>query len=115
MMSRRTGLNLDNLTEQIRQSVEDILTTPVGSRVMRRNYGSLLPFMIDAPFNEVTRIQLFAAAATALIQWEDRVNLESISIEPVEQGKFNLDLNVTLVDNNQKSSLSIPLIFGAIS
>ncbi len=40
-MSRETGVTLVEL-EHIRQSVRDILTTPLGSRVMRRNYGSLL-------------------------------------------------------------------------
>ncbi len=115
MMSRQTGLNLEKETDQIRQAIQDILTTPVGSRLMRRSYGSLLPLMIDAPFNEITRLQLYAAAATALIQWENRINLESISIQPVDQGKFVLDLSVTVVDSNQNESLSIPLHFGAIS
>ncbi len=115
MMSRQTGLNLEKETHQISQAIQDILTTPIGSRVMRRTYGSLLPKMIDAPFNEITRLQLYAATATALIQWEDRINLESISVEFVEQGKFILDLGLTLVNSNQKESLSIPLNFGAVA
>ena len=115
MMSRYTGLSLQSEAEQIRQSIQDILTTPIGSRVMRRSYGSLLPIMIDAPFNEITRLQLYAATATALIQWENRINLESISIAPVSDGKFVLDLSVIMVNTNQNESLSIPLNFGAIS
>ena len=115
MMSRNTGLSLSSEADQIRQSIQDILTTPIGSRIMRRNYGSLLPQLIDAPFNEITRLQLYAATATALIQWENRINLESISIDILDQGKFILDLKVTVVDSNQNESLSIPLNFGAIS
>ena len=115
MMSRQTGLNLEKETDQIRQAIQDILTTPIGSRIMRRSYGSLLPLMIDAPFNEITRLQLYAATATALIQWENRINLESISIEVLEQGKFMLDLSVTVVNSNQNESLNIPLNFGAVS
>lgn len=115
MMSRNTGLSLSSEADQIRQSIQDILTTPIGSRIMRRSYGSLLPKMIDAPFNEITRLQLFAATATALIQWEDRVNIESISIAPVSDGKFVLDLSVIMVNTNQNESLSIPLNFGAIA
>ena len=71
--------------------------------------------MIDAPFNEITRLQLYAATATALIQWENRINLESISIAPVSDGKFVLDLSVIMVNTNQNESLSIPLNFGAIA
>ena len=115
MMSRNTGLSLSSEADQIRQSIQDILTTPIGSRVMRRTYGSLLPIMIDAPFNEITRLQLYAATATALIQWENRINLESISIAPVSDGNFVLDLSVIMVNTNQNESLSIPLNFGAIA
>lgn len=115
MMSRESGLTIQNEADQIRQAIQDILTTPVGTRLMRRSYGSLLPSMIDAPFNEITRLQLYAAAATALIQWENRISLESISIEPQEHGKFLLDLSGTVVNSNQNESLSIPLNFGAIS
>ncbi|MGD7246543.1 GPW/gp25 family protein, partial [Ralstonia pseudosolanacearum] len=33
------------------QSIGDILTTPIGSRVMRRDYGSEVPDLIDQPLN----------------------------------------------------------------
>ena len=39
-MNRRDGLTVTDL-EHISQSIGDILRTPVGSRVMRRDYGSL--------------------------------------------------------------------------
>ncbi|MBR7309711.1 baseplate assembly protein, partial [Klebsiella pneumoniae] len=45
-MNSQTGLSISEV-EHIRQSVRDILVTPVGSRVMRREYGSLLSQMID--------------------------------------------------------------------
>lgn len=115
MMSRNTGLALKTVLEQIQQSIQDILTTPVGSRILRRNYGSLLPQMIDAPFNKVTRMQLYAATATALIQWEDRITIDSIGIEVIDNGKFMLDLSINIINSNQNKSLSIPLNFGAIA
>ena len=45
-MNSQTGLSIAEV-EHIRQSVRDILVTPVGSRVMRREYGSLLSALID--------------------------------------------------------------------
>ncbi len=45
-----TGKALSGL-EHLRQSVRDILTTPIGTRVMRREYGSQLYALIDAPLN----------------------------------------------------------------
>ena len=115
MMSRESGRELETELDQIRQSIQDILTTPIGTRIMRREYGSLLPQLIDSPFNEITLLQLYAATATALLQWEDRISIEFISIDPIDQGKFILDLSLIKLDNNQNQSLSIPLNFGAIS
>ena len=63
-MNRNTGRAVAGL-EHLRQSVADILTTPVGSRVMRRDYGSLVPELIDQPDNETTQVRLFSAVAGA--------------------------------------------------
>lgn len=59
-MNRETGEALNDL-DHIRQSVRDILLTPLGSRVMRRKYGSLLSALIDQPQNETLRLQIMSA------------------------------------------------------
>lgn len=116
MMSSKTGLTLDDEKQHIKQSIIDILTTPIGSRIMRRHYGSHLFALIDSPFNDINRMQLIAATALALIQFEDRISIESVSIQNAEKsGSFVLDLNFTWFDTNQKDFLSTPLNFGAIS
>ena len=33
--------------EHLRQSISDILTTPMGTRIERRTYGSMVPDLID--------------------------------------------------------------------
>jgi phage baseplate assembly protein W len=48
---------------------------------MRRDYGSLLPRLIDQPFNAATRIRLFAAIATALMRWEPRLQITRVTVE----------------------------------
>ena len=68
-------------TAHLVQSISDILTTPVGSRVMRRDYGSLLPRLIDQPFHAATRIRLVAAIATALMRWEPRLQITRVTVE----------------------------------
>ncbi len=61
MTTRYTGMNPDgtgnlNDMEHLKQSVRDILITPLASRVMRREYGSLVPDLIDEPMNNTTRL-----------------------------------------------------------
>ena len=55
-MNHATGVAVDD-ADHIRQSVRDILTTPLGSRLMRRDYGSEIFALIDQPQNDVIRLQ----------------------------------------------------------
>lgn len=59
-MNRSDGLTVTDL-EHISQSIGDILRTPVGSRVMRRDYGSLLASMIDQPQTPALELQIKVA------------------------------------------------------
>lgn len=113
MMSREHGRNLQTELEQIKQSIQDILTTPIGSRIMRRNYGSLIYQLIDAPTNDITLLQLYAATVTALMQWENRIVINSINLQQTAKGSYELELNIQLTKNNQLESLKIPLNFGS--
>lgn len=91
-MSRSTGQRIDQ-TNHILQSVRDILMTPIGSRVMRRDYGSLLPFLIDSPINAYFIMQLRASVIHALMRWETRVTptrIELMTDENTSQGVASL-------------------------
>lgn len=83
-MSRQSGLKIDQ-ANHILQSVRDILTTPIGSRVMRRDYGSLLPFLIDSPLNSYFVMQLRASVIHALMRWETRVTPVRIELVTDDQ------------------------------
>jgi phage baseplate assembly protein W len=78
--------------DHLRQSIRDILTTPIGSRVMRRTYGSRLFQLIDAPMNRSTLMDVYAATADALEQWEPRFRLTSVQAVAATPGKIELDL-----------------------
>jgi phage baseplate assembly protein W len=79
-MSKADGTALAGF-EHVRQSVWDILTTPVGSRVMRRDYGSRVPELIDKPMTPPVIIDVFVAAAEAIIRWEPRFRPTQMSVE----------------------------------
>lgn len=78
-MHRATGRALSGI-DHLRQSIADILTTPIGSRVMRRGYGSALPTLVDQPDNGTTRVRVYAATASAIMRWEPRLLLSSVRI-----------------------------------
>lgn len=78
--------------DHLRQSIRDILTTRIGTRVMRRDYGSELPRLIDRPMNGALAVDLYAATAKALRRWEPRFRLTSIAISAATPGKITLAL-----------------------
>lgn len=82
------------------QSVSDILTTPIGSRVMRRDYGSEVPSLLDAPLTPGLLVDVFAAVAEALDKWEPRLRLSRVQVdEATDGGHLVLSLSgVYLVD-----------------
>ena len=112
-----TGKAIEGLAH-LQQSINDILQTPYGSRVMRRDYGSLLPYLIDQPFHPATRLRLYAATATALMRWEPRVQLSRVSVElSGTPGQVVLVLDGTRTDTPVATpvSLTVPLSLSAAS
>lgn len=111
-MDAHTGVAIDG-DAHLAQSIVRILTTPLGSRVMRRDFGSLLPELVDQPFNAATQVALFGATAMALMRWEPRIRLSRVQITPgAEAGAFELELEGQRTDVAPATSytrLSIPL------
>jgi len=64
-MCRRTGRLLTGWDE-IKQSITMILTTAIGSRILRRAFGSGVPDILDRPMNEMTMVDTYVAVVEAL-------------------------------------------------
>lgn len=112
-----TGMNPDSTglltdTDQLWNSVRDVLTTPLGSRVMRRDYGSLIPELLDEPQNEVTRLQCMSAAVIALTQWEPRVSLNGINISYSKEGAVTAELVGIITETMQTAGTLLTLRSG---
>ncbi len=83
-MNRHTGALIGG-SDHLEQSIDDILSTPLGTRLGRRDYGSLVPQQLDQPNNPSGRIRLFAAAAMALLRQEGRVRISRVALTPGAQ------------------------------
>lgn len=107
-MSRETGRAITD-AEHISQSVGDILRTPVGSRVMRRDYGSLLSSLIDMPQNDALNLQIMCACYMALLKWEPRITLTSLTLERQFNGQMVVNLTGETKDSGDPLNLTIPV------
>ncbi|EEF3928110.1 baseplate assembly protein [Salmonella enterica] len=108
-MSRNDGQAITD-TDHLRQSVRDILLTPQGSRLARREYGSLLSALIDQPQNPTLHLQIMSAVYVALNRWEPRLTLDSITIN----GNFDGSMVVELTGHsNNGAPISLSISTGA--
>ncbi|EAH9150349.1 baseplate assembly protein [Campylobacter jejuni] len=76
----------------IEESIKDILITPLGSRVMRPEYGSLLYTLIDRKIDDDFRVLLTRYTAEAISKWEKRVKLKGVRFNEMKENKLSLTL-----------------------
>ena len=107
-MSRLTGKKLTK-HEHIGQSVTDILTTPVGTRVKRRTYGSNIFDLVDSPANPTGALQMIAATADAIARWEPRLELQKASVSATIDGKAVVSLTGIVKDDGEAVTYGVAL------
>lgn len=106
-MNRSDGLTVTDL-EHISQSIGDILRTPVGSRVMRRDYGSLLASMIDQPQTPALELQIKVACYMVVLKWEPRVTLASVTTARSFDGRMTVTLTGKHNDTGKATFVNHP-------
>lgn len=105
-MNKHTGSPLTDENAHIRQSVADILLTPIGTRIMRRGYGSQLFELIDQPASAALALQIAAASVIALKKWEQRVEVTRFKVhfDPEKPSQITADLEG--VNRNSQTKLA---------
>ena len=68
---------------------------------MRREYGSDLWRLVDAPLNRRTIADLYAATITALLRWEPRITPRRVTVTGSETGRVELELEAVYTPTGQ--------------
>ncbi|WP_439239068.1 GPW/gp25 family protein [Lonepinella sp. BR2919] len=110
-MDRHTGKQIDDELAHIKQSVADILTTQIGTRIQRRDYGSNIPKLIDRPIDRVLILQIASCAVVALNKWEKRLNISQFKPE-FKDGKVTAKIVGTLANTNKNINYDNLLLGG---
>ncbi|MFI6002830.1 GPW/gp25 family protein [Streptomyces sp. NPDC051366] len=69
----------------VRQSVETILDTEPGERIMRPTFGCGLRRHLMAPNTPATRTAIAAEIAEALTAWEPRIRVTEVAVTPGDE------------------------------
>lgn len=95
-----TGKPLSGI-DHLHQSLRDILTTRVGTRVHLREYGSDLPNLLDQPTSRSLLVRIYAATALAVKRWEPRFKIERVGAT-VEPGAITIEMTGKYLPNGQQ-------------
>ena len=91
-LSVETGLGIEGW-DHVVQSLQTILATRLNTRVFRREFGSEVSAMVDAPMNDANVLALYVAVAEAIERWEPRFELADVAVSGSETGQVILTLS----------------------
>jgi hypothetical protein len=98
-MDRATGRMLTGVDE-LEQSIDEILGTPLGDRVMRAEFGSNLFKLTDnVGLTPGGRAKVAQSCAEAIRRWETRVRLDRVTTEGTSDGAITQTLYGTVVSS----------------
>jgi phage baseplate assembly protein W len=104
------GLALTNDRNELEQSIQIILTTSPGQRVMRPTFGCRLHELVFAPNNNHTAIQARRFVEEALGMWEPRIRVVRVEArpDPDEHTRLMIEIEYQVKTSHDRRSLVYP-------
>jgi hypothetical protein len=95
--------------EDIKQALHVLLSTTLGERVMRSDFGAGLDQQVFEPMDAAFQPFVTGIVRQAIILFEPRIDLDSVDVdsEPLE-GKIILTINYTIISSNTRSNIVYP-------
>jgi phage baseplate assembly protein W len=106
-LPRVTGL------DRIRQSIEQVLDTEPGERVMLPEFGCGLRRFLMEPNTLTTRSAIKRDIEQALARWEPRVRVTGVAVTPGEEPSLAwVQISYQLLSDRREDNLVYPFYFG---
>lgn len=102
---RLTGKSIEGL-EYLKQRIENVLSTPIGSVLMKRDFGSNLYLYVDAPVDRDFRAKIYREVAVALNQWVPDFELSKIELDAVNISQGKIILNISGIYKGEEIQLA---------
>ena len=90
-VDRRTGQAISGI-DHLHQSIEDLITTRVGSRVIRPEYGSYLPAMVDMGISPGLASAYQAEVSRAIQRWYPVFSVKSVRAVSITGGQITFSI-----------------------
>ncbi len=101
--------------QSIKDSVILILGTAKGERVMCPNFGCKLNELVFAPNNRSTSTLIKNYIEEALLNWEPRIDIESINVTPkADEPVLQISIDYLINSSNTKANLVYPFYLESV-
>lgn len=95
--------------EDVRQAILIILQTNPGERVMRPNFGAGLRDFLFEPVDATTMASLQTRVQESLIDWEPRIDLQSVVVTASQQANtLDIEIDYLVRATNTAANLVYP-------
>lgn len=96
--------------EHIRQSIQQILGTPIGSRVVRRDFGSRLQSVVFEPNDPTIAVEVEHYVREAIERWEKRVVLGPVTVVHSERelGRVEIGIQFRIIQTQVEGNMVFP-------
>ena len=107
--SRESGVHMVSDEEDIRQSLQILLSTEVGERVMQPKYGCNMNRLVFEPLDTSLQTYMKHLINTAILYFEPRIILNSVQLEAfVNEGRIDINLDYTIATTNTRHNYVYP-------
>jgi uncharacterized protein len=111
-INERGGIDLARGESDVRESILMILSTPIGERRMRPQFGCGVHDLVFATNNPATHGLIAYHVAEALALWEPRIELRDdsvrVQVDPADPARVLVEIDYTLRATNQRRNLVYP-------
>ncbi|MFH0783132.1 MAG: GPW/gp25 family protein [Pseudomonadota bacterium] len=86
------GVEMTSDEEDIRKSLEILLSTSRGERILQPEYGCNLQELLFEPMSTTLKTYVAVLIEHSILHFEPRINLKSVRIEPAPPGEGRVDI-----------------------
>ncbi|MEF2967751.1 GPW/gp25 family protein [Paenibacillus sp. M1] len=113
--AQRGSINGADGEESIKESIQLILSTAKGERVMRPDFGCRLQELVFAPNNMSTATLIKTFIEEAIMNWEPRVEVLDISVTPsADLPVLDISIDYAIKSSNSKYNLVYPFFLESV-
>lgn len=112
-MNERGGIATSAFDQKIRESIQVILSTVKGERVMRPDFGCAIHDFVFSVIDTSTLTMIKSSVREALIRWEPRVEVLMVGAVSVTEGLLEIRVDYRVRATNTEANLVYPFYLKA--